>query len=65
VSALVPKAAARRRMLMGTAIYHAGAAPHLFGSIPRAVVVPEGTPERVVEKLAKVQVKAAREEEKR
>jgi hypothetical protein len=65
VSVLVPTAPRRRKMLMGTAIYHAGAAPHLFGSIPRAVVVPEGTPERVVERLTKVQVKAAREEEKR
>jgi tripartite-type tricarboxylate transporter receptor subunit TctC len=52
-------------MLMGTAIYHAGAAPHLFGTIPRAVVVPEGTPERVVERLSKAQIKAARKEEKR
>lgn len=65
MSALVPKTAARRRMLMGTAIYHAGAAPHLFGTIPRAVVVPEGTPERVVERLSKAQIKAARKEEKR
>jgi hypothetical protein len=65
VTVLVPKASPRRKLLMASALYHAGAAPHLFASMPRAVIVPVGAPERFVKKRTKQELKAARAEEKR
>ena len=65
MSVLVPKANVRRKLLMASALYHAGAAPHLFASIPRAVIVPQGAPAKFVRKRQKQEIAAARKEEKR
>ena len=61
----VPTMRKRRQFMMGSVVYHAGSAPHLLAPIPRAVVVPRGTPKRTVDKLTKKELRAARAEEKR
>ncbi len=61
----VPTMRKRRQFMMGSAIYHVGSAPHLLAPIPRAVVVPQGTPKRIVDRRTKAELKAARAEEKR
>ena len=61
----VPTMRKRRQFMMGSVVYHAGSAPHLLDPIPRAVVVPQGTPKRIVDRRTKQELKAARAEEKR
>ena len=61
----VPTMKRRRRYMMDSVVYHAGSAPHLLAPIPRAVIVPHGTPKRIVDRRTKAELKAARKEEKR
>lgn len=65
MSVLIPKMAARKRMLTGSVVYQTAAAPHLLAPIPRAVIVPVGADPVFVRKRQKAEIAAARKEEER
>jgi hypothetical protein len=55
----VPTMRKRRSYMMGSAVYHAGSAPHLVDQIPQTVVVASARPADI-KKAAKAAAKAAR-----
>ena len=61
----VPTMRKRRRFMMGSVVYHAGAAPHLLDPIPPAVVVPRGADPTLVKRREAQELAAARRQEKR